>query len=252
MYNRNYLIPDLSHRAVTSELMDDTTADEKLLFTTLSDFKYINRFITRSQNVLRKTIIADIMRRKARQVSLLDIAAGGCDIGLWFARYCRKHSITCSVYCLDNDPRAIRYARDACRSEPSIRLVEADAHDIAGLGITVDYAFTNHFIHHLSDNEIPAMFRTIRDCCRHGFVVHDLHRHEIWYLGFTILGSILWRNGFTLADGQTSIRRGFTRTELQKYITDANIDATITRSGLGHWLITNIPYCSDLRPIPVH
>jgi 2-polyprenyl-3-methyl-5-hydroxy-6-metoxy-1,4-benzoquinol methylase len=240
MFTHDYWIPDLSHRAESVELMDDTTTDERPLFATLRDFIYINRFVARIQRVLRETIIADIKRRKAREVSLLDIAAGGCDAGLWFARYCRNCDIKCSVFCLDHDPRALRYARDACRHEPSISFIESDARSIASLNLMVDYSFTNHFLHHLPDQDIPGMLRAIRDCCRYGFVVNDLHRHVVWHLGFTLLGSILWRNGFTLADGRMSIRRGFKRAELESYIIRAGIDATVARSGLGHWRITNI------------
>ncbi|MBN1575959.1 MAG: methyltransferase domain-containing protein [Chitinispirillaceae bacterium] len=240
VFTRDYWMPDLSFRTVSAELMDDTAADENLLVTTLCDFKYINRFISQIRRVLHATVIADMQRRNAHEVSFLDIAAGGCDIGLWFARYCRSRGITCSVYCLDNDPRALKYAREACRDEPSISFIETDARDIGGLGLSVDYAFTNHFLHHLSDEYIPGILRAIGNCSRHGFVVHDLERAYWSYVCFTLLAGILYRGGFTFTDGRISIRRGFTLAELRRYVTSAGIDATITRSGLGHWRITNI------------
>lgn len=240
VFTRDYWLPDLSQRAISTELMDDTTADENLLVATLRDFKYINRFISHIRRVLYTTVIADMQRRNARNVSFLDIAAGGCDVGLWFARYCRSRGVACSVHCLDNDPRALKYARKACRDEPSISFIESDARDIGGLGLSVDYAFTNHFFHHLSDDDIPGMLRTISSCSRHGFVVHDLERAYWSHICFTILAGILYRDGFTFTDGRISIRRGFTRDELRRYVTSAGIDSTITRSGLGHWRITNI------------
>jgi 2-polyprenyl-3-methyl-5-hydroxy-6-metoxy-1,4-benzoquinol methylase len=240
VFTREYWMPDLSSRAVSAELMDDTAADERLLFVTLRDFQFVNWFLSRIRQVLHATVIADIRRRKAREVSILDIAAGGCDIGRWFARYCRDRGIACTVYCLDNDPRAIRFAREACRNEPSISLIESDARDIGGLGLSVDYAFTNHFLHHLSDEDIPGMLRAINNCSRHGFVVHDLDRAYWSYICFTILAGILCRDGFTFTDGRMSIRRGFKPAELRRYVSLAGIDATITRSGLGYWRITNI------------
>ena len=68
-------IPDLSCRAVSAELMDDLAADEGLLFATLRDFKNINACITQVRHLIRTTIIADMQRRNAREVSFLDIAA---------------------------------------------------------------------------------------------------------------------------------------------------------------------------------
>ncbi len=240
LFTRDYWMPDLSSRTVSAELMDDKAADESLLFATLRDFKFINWFIARIRGVLHATVIADMQRRKAREVSFLDIAAGGCDIGLWFARYCRNRGIACTVYCCDNDPRALKYARKACRNEPSIRFIESDARDIGGLALSVDYVFTNHFLHHLSDDDIPGILRSMSNCGRHGFVVHDLERSYWSYVGFTLLAGILYRGGFTFTDGRISIRRGFKLAELRRYVARAGIDATITRSGLGHWLITNI------------
>lgn len=220
--------------------MDDTGVDENLLFATLHDFKYINRFLSRTRQVLYKTVIADMLRRKTRKVSFLDIAAGGCDLDLWFARYCRNHGIACTVYCLDNDFRALKFAREACRHEPSISFIESDAREIDGLGLSVDYVFSNHFFHHLSDDDIPDMLRTISNCGRYGFVVHDLERAYWSYVCFTVLAALLYRNGFTFTDGRTSIRRGFTLAELRKHVCRAGIDAEIARSDLGHWLITNL------------
>ncbi|MGB7566767.1 MAG: methyltransferase domain-containing protein [Chitinivibrionales bacterium] len=239
-FNLNHFIPDLSHRAESLELMDDAAADESMLFTTLRDFKYINRFLSQIRRVLRKTVFADIRRRRAREVSFLDVAAGGCDTAVWFTRQCRRLGIKCSVYCLDKDPRALRYAKVACQGEQSIRFLLADARDISRLNLSVDYAFTNHFIHHLSDNDIPPMLRAIHGCCKHGFVVHDLERLVAWYFGYSFIGGMFWREGFTRQDGCLSIRRGFRRAELEGYIERAGIDGIISRSGLGHWLITNI------------
>ena len=237
---RDFWKPDISCRAVSSELMDDQTVDERALFVTLNDFKYINRYISKVQQTLRETVIADMRMNKMRTVSFLDVASGGSDTALWFSRYCKSHGIGCTVYCLDNDPRALRYSRYVCRNDPSINFIESDARDLAQLGIRVDYAFSNHFFHHLEDQDIPDMLRAIRDCCRHGFVVNDLERASRWFIGFTILGGLFWRHGFTLADGRMSIRRGFDGAELQQYVIEAGIDATITRGGVGHWRITNI------------
>lgn len=239
----DYLMPDLSQRAIVSEIMDNETCDEEMLFSTLYNFTRINRFIARTRAVLRTTVMQDIRRRNAHEVSLLDIAAGGCDTAMWFARHCRRLGIACSIYCLDSDPRILRYARQACISEPSIKFIQADAREIGHLNITVDYAFTNHFLHHLPCAEIPAVLRAISGCCRHGFVIQDLDRHFFWYLGFVFMGSIFWRKGFTLADGLMSIRRGFRREDLKAYLDEAGIAAPISRRGLGHWCITDIPRC---------
>lgn len=238
--NRYHVIPDLSRRAVSLELMDNRATDESELFATLKEFNCINRFLSRVPRVLNSTVFADMRIRKVHEVSFLDVGAGGGDAAVWFARRCRRSGIRCTIYCLDIDPRVLRFARNACRGEQSIRFIQADARDIGRLNLKVDYAFSNHFFHHLSDNDIPEVLRAVRETCRYGFAVHDLDRFLAWYIGFSFMSRMFWREGFIRDDGRMSIRRGFRRAELEGYVSAAGIDGAISRSGLGHWLITNL------------
>ena len=188
-FNLNHFIPDLSQRALTLELMDDASADESMLHATLRDFKYINRFLSQIRRVLRKTVFADIRRRRAREVSFLDIAAGGCDTAVWFTRQCRRLGVKCSVYCLDKTARAA--VREGGMSRRTIDTLPAGRRPRYKRSEPFGrFALTDHFLHHLPDNDIPAMLRAIHGCCKHGFVVHDLEFHFAWYFGFTFH----WRN----------------------------------------------------------
>lgn len=233
--------PDLSRRSARPELMDDPERDEATLCSTLDSFRGVNRFISRTRRLLKRTIIHDLTRRKAASVSLLDIGAGGCDEGRWFVKECQKLGVDCTVYCLDADPRAVRYARDACRSEPSITIIEANALNLADLNLSVDYIFSNHFLHHLDNAAIPVVLRLIGEHARRGFVLQDLHRHPVWYVGFIVIAALLWRRGWTFSDGLSSIARGFTRAELAGFCGKTGVDCRVARSAPGHWCLTNLP-----------
>ena len=233
--------PDLSHRSHLPELMDDPGRDPKQLFETLDSFKAINRFISQTRSLLRRTVIRDMLRRRVDSARLLDLGSGGCDEARWFVGECRKHGIKGTVICLDADPRAVRYARNACRNESAIEVVEADALRLAELNLSVDYIFSNHFFHHLDNTVIPGMLRQIQSCAQRGFILQDLHRHPLWYFAFSLIGTLAWRRGWTFVDGLSSISRGFTREELVDLCRKAEVECRVLRSAPGHWCLTNLP-----------
>jgi SAM-dependent methyltransferase len=221
--------------------MDDRNLDERALVETLDSFKPINRLISRTRHLLRRTVVRDMLQRKATAARLLDLGSGGCDEARWFVKECRKYGIEGTVVCLDADPRAVRYARHACRDESSIEIVEADALRLRELNLSVDYIFSNHFLHHLDSAVIPDMLRQIQSSAPRGFALQDLHRHPVWYFGFGLIGALAWRRGWTFADGLSSISRGFARTELVDLCRKAGVECRVMRSAPGHWCLTNIP-----------
>ena len=237
---RAFGLPDFSKRSVRSELMDDPALDENALYETLRSFEAVNRIISRTHALIRKTIFRDIERRKVTAVTLLDIGAGGCEVGRWFARECRDRGIACRVYCLDADPRAVKFGRETCKDYPNVTVMEFDALKLADLTFPVDYIFSNHFLHHLDSSGVRSVMELVGTCAKRGFVMQDLHRHVLWYLGFSAVAGVLWRRGWTFADGQVSIKRGFTRGELLQLCAQAGVRCSVKPSAPGHFCLTNL------------
>lgn len=235
-FNLEYWFPDLSQRSKIPELMDYPDSCNEKLCKTLGDFKIINILFSRTRNLLSR-ILKHCIDNKLTSITILDIGSGGGDNALWLAKQCRRLQIKATIICLDHDPRVVRYAQWKCRNDSSIRVIEANAFDIDKLTESIDYIFTNHFLHHLKSEDIPSILQLITTRANRGFVIGDLIRSNFWFLAFTLAGAFTFRNSLTFYDGRLSICKGFTKGELQDYLQEARIagQLTIKKSLFGHW-----------------
>ncbi|MFW5828478.1 MAG: methyltransferase domain-containing protein [Alkalispirochaeta sp.] len=207
-------------RSGESELMDAPDADETLLIATVRQFRTINRLVSRSRTLIRRFILRDAQRRGLSRITVLDVGAGGCDIGMWITATAGRYGIEARVICLDQDPRIIAYARECTAEDPQVEVVEGSAAELDHFG-SVDYIFANHFLHHLPDAAIVELLPRLARVARYGYVLNDLRRSRLSYVGYSLLAGLFFRGSFAYYDGRLSIRRGFTKDELQRLVGDA-------------------------------
>jgi SAM-dependent methyltransferase len=212
--NEMTLWPDLSVRYDGPELMDDPTCNAAMLFRTLAQFRWVNMAVSRYRFFLKRWIVADMMRDTKRVYHLVDVGAGGCDIVVWLLRHCAGKGLKLKVTALDGDIRIVNWARERYVDVPNLEIVHGQAFDVAQCD-DVDYVFSNHVFHHLSDDVIVHLLNVIGTVARRRFLVCDLRRSRFSYVSFTLLAWLLLHNSFSFIDGQISIRKGFAPSELE-------------------------------------
>jgi SAM-dependent methyltransferase len=82
-----------------------------------------------------------------------------------------------------------------------------------------DLAFSMHVGHHLSEGDLIALIRNVGRSCRR-FVLLDLVRHPLPLALFRMVVAP-WVSRIASADGQVSIRRSYTPTELRRITAEA-------------------------------
>ena len=81
-------------------------------------------------------------------------------------------------------------------------------------GCSFDLVVSNHVLHHLAEDELPAFLGESAGLC-HGRVIHnDLRRSPAAYALF-FAGSWPFTGSYIRQDGLTSIRRSYTAAELR-------------------------------------
>lgn len=211
--------PDMRLRNTTDkERMERTDADLDQLHRTIRQFHWINFLFSASRSLMRKHFFPRMDQVPARSYTLLDVGAGGCDNAVWAAREARNRGLKLNITALDNDPRILPIAYRAARDYPEIRIFEGNALDFSELG-SFDFIFSNHFLHHLDWGEIKIFLQQVLARTRIAFVMNDLKRSRLAYLGCTVLLGIGTRRSFACRDGQLSIRRGFLPRELRDFTT---------------------------------
>jgi 2-polyprenyl-3-methyl-5-hydroxy-6-metoxy-1,4-benzoquinol methylase len=215
----DFFFPDMRHRNTTDkEKMDRADADVDQLLRTIRQFQWINVLFSASRRLLREHFFPVMEQDPKRVYTLLDVGAGGCDIATWVAREARSRGLKLDITALDNDPRILPIACRSARDWPEIRILEGNALDFSELG-SFDFIFSNHFLHPLDWDEIRIFLRQVLARTRLGFVMNDLMRSRMAYLGCTVLLGLSARRSFAFHDGRLSIRRGFLPGELRDFAT---------------------------------
>ncbi|MBN2352269.1 MAG: methyltransferase domain-containing protein [Spirochaetales bacterium] len=214
-------------RSRERELMDSFSSDPDRLKRTLDQFYVVNLLLTRARGLLERWFISDMARDKSLAYTLLDLGSGGGDLAVWLTRRARKLGVKLHIVCLDHDPRVTAYARERCRAFPEIEVVQGRALYLSSLP-SFDYVFANHFLHHLADEEIVGVIETIGARTRRRFLVSDLKRSRPAYFAYSVFAAIFLRNSFSFEDGRLSIRKGFTKAELEEIVALSRLRDRVT------------------------
>jgi len=208
----------LAERAVGArELMDDPACDPVALERTYARFALVNAVVSGQRALYRRWVRPRL--RPGGVTRVLDIGTGGADLPRRLVRWARRDGAALEVVAIDPDPRAADYARR--HASPGVTVRQTDSGALAATGETFDVAVSNHVLHHLDAAERAALLadseRLVR---RGGAAVHaDIERSAGAYLAFAAgtwpFQATLLRRTFIRDDGLTSIRRSFTRRELE-------------------------------------
>lgn len=213
------MLPDLAIRSSMAELMDDPDCSALLLLRTVRQFASINRLVSRYRTILKRWVLADMLKAPGKTYHLLDMGAGGCDIDVWLIRTARQLGLDLRITACDLDPRIIDYAQTTFGYVEGLTIRQTDL--LANrCNEPVDFVFANHFLHHLSNDAIIQLLRNWQPQVSHRMVFSDLARDRFAYLGFSVL-SLFYRNSFARCDGLISIRRGFKAGELETLASEA-------------------------------
>jgi len=214
----DYFFPDMRMRNISDkEKLELAHVDMNRFQRTIRQFRLINNLFSGSSRLLRKHFFTIMEQDPDRIYTLLDVGAGGCDIAIRTARKARQLGLKLNITALDNDRRIIPLANHAIRDYPEIHLIEGNALELNRLG-PFDFVFSNHLLHHLDWNDIKIFLDSILDRTRIAFVMNDLKRSKMAYLGFTIFSWLFTTRSYHFHDGRLSIRRGFLPVEGNSFI----------------------------------
>lgn len=236
-----FVLPFLSRRCTDLELMDRPDLSREKLVNTLRQFSIVNQLFSCHHRLLKRYIIADMLKERRRSRRLLDVGAGGCDIDRWLIKTCRARGLQLDITCIDHDPRVVEYARSRTGDVPGIQVRCAEAMEIDKLNERYDYVLANHLLHHLGSRDVETILTKISTVCDRVFLVNDLLRCYRSYLAYTVIAGVLFRRSFAFTDGRISIRKGFTRGELLEMIGKMELEGrTIVSTAFpGHIYIVN-------------
>ena len=207
----------MKSRSVETELMDLESCDPALLRKTIRQFALINRLFSASRGLAVRYLFPAMERNRRPAYTLLDLGAGGCDIDVAMVKEARKRGVSLAVTAADRDDRALSVAAETIRNYPEITAIKADVSDLASLG-QFDFIFCNHFLHHLSFDDIGRLLERIERQANVAYLLNDLRRSAWALAGYSVFSSLFLTPSLAFHDGRLSIRRGFLESELNELV----------------------------------
>ena len=218
------------------ELLDGPLDDEAALVGNLRDLARINR-LTGGTNLSRRAI-AVLDGRSAKVHSILDVGTGAADIPMRLLADARRHGTDLAVTATDSRGEvlaAARIARPAITRTAGLELAVADGRALPWPDAAFDVAHASLVIHHLEPDGAVAFLRELRRVARLGIVVNDLVRGWSFWVGGWLLAQAIARSDYTRHDGPLSVRRAYTRTELEALVAVAGLTPIARLAGFaGH------------------
>jgi SAM-dependent methyltransferase len=157
-------------------------------------------------------------------LTLLDIGSGLGDVPRAAAAWAARRGVRLTPVGLERHPVAARLAAAAglptlvgCAGAPPVSEKSVDIVSVCMVA------------HHFEPESVVELFRTCDRLARRAVVVADLRRAALAVAAFRCGAWLLRFDRVTTADGVTSIRRGFTRSELGRLLARADVAAMVAR-----------------------
>ena len=148
---------------------------------------------------------------------ILDVGFGSGDMLARIARWGERRGVALDLAGVDLNTKSASVA-DA-QLNGRARLITGDYWDLAGQGW--DIILSSLVTHHMSAAERSAFLRFMEDEAARGWLVNDLHRQRLPFMGFPLLATLALVDPIVRRDGQLSVGRSFRRAEWQAMLADA-------------------------------
>jgi hypothetical protein len=217
-------VAELSITSIGAELLDDPAADPGAVAESLRNIARANRWFGGAMAVrygLRRTLGAV---PPGTTLTLADLGTGLGDLPRVAVRWAAARAIRIQPVGIELNPIAAGLASTsgvptavACAGAPPF----ADK--------SVDVVLVSQVAHHLTSRSIVDLLRTCDRLARRAVIVADLRRNRLARSAFWCGAQLLGFDDVTVADGMTSIRRGFSRRELLDLLARAGVAGRVDR-----------------------
>ena len=222
--------------ATTAELMDGPLDDPVALAANLRDLRRINRLLGGTE--LSRRALTVLAGHDRNPITMLDVGTGAADIPASLIAELGRRGGRLEVTAIDSRPEMLSTAvvtRPDLAKLPGLRLRVGDGRSLPDGDRSFDIVHTSLVIHHLEPEEAIAFLREMGRVAGRGVIVNDLVRSRLNWLGAWLIGHLLTRSRFTRNDAPLSVRRAYTRAELEALLAAAGQRPVATiRGRFGH------------------
>jgi len=239
---------------IGTELLDDPRADPATVAAHLGDIARLNDWFGGRRAVV--DALDPFFRRASGQGkgergrgkgptrwTLLDVGTGAGDIPRAVAAAARRHGITLTLVGLERIPAAAALARTRAGLHP----VVGDGSALPFAPGSVDVVIASQVLHHLPREAAVRWIAAFDRLARRAVVLADLRRSRPAIAALWLVNPALGIGRVTQRDGVMSLRRGYTRVELEAMLAEAGVNARARYRWCSRVVAAWTPESSDAR-----
>jgi len=201
------------------EFMDREDCDLEKLNNTYRQFSTINSLLSGWRRIYNQLIKPELTSPD-RIYTFLDIGFGGGDIPLKIARWANNDGFKVEVLGIELDDRALEFVK-MISTPTNVQFRKIHLIELINQGEQFDFVLSNHLLHHLNNKKISVLLQQSESLARIKVVFSDIHRSDLGYGLYSLFTRPFFRKSFITPDGLMSIRRSFTKKELEKITPEA-------------------------------
>ena len=211
---------DLRHRSNAKELMDRDDISFEAMAQTLKELNIVNSRLG-GHAITISGVEQLLMQDEA--VRICEIGCGGGDNLFAIYKYCQRHGIEANFTGIDINPECIAFAQQQYPQIPCEWICSDYA--VASFGKKQpDIIFSSLFCHHFTNDQLVSMLQWLRDNCRKGFFINDLHRHWLAYYLIKYITKFFSRSYLVKHDACISVARSFIKKDWKDLFRQAGIN----------------------------
>ena len=225
----------------TPELLDGPLDDRVAVADNLRDLRRINRLlggIDLSWRAFAALVAERGPNGEAAPITLLDVGTGGADVPAALIARARHQGRRLDVTAIDSRAEVLAAAITSSpelAALPGLRLAVGDGRSLDEPDRAYDVVHASLVIHHLEPDDAIAFLREMRRVADRGVIVNDLVRSRLNWLGAWLISHLWTRSRYTRNDAPLSVRRAYTRPELEGLLAAADLRSVATiRGKFGH------------------
>lgn len=213
----------LATRARVSEQMDEPGLDPDVYDAVLHDLSRVNRW-----TMAARPTLAFLKRAvgSSRRFTLLDVGFGHGDMLRRIARWANRRGLSAELVGVDLNPKSEAAARSA--TDPAMA-IDYRTGDYCDQGGPFDVIVSSLVAHHMTDEELHEFIRFMEANAARGWLINDLHRHRLPYVGYRYLARLLRTHRIVREDGTVSIARAFRPAEWREILKAAGVPQDAAR-----------------------
>lgn len=214
---------NLNNRATTIEIMDDLDCKGEVVDQTLQELDFINNWLGGNTVTLHGLNLLLKPFPIAEEITIADVGCGSGEILRLIAKQSKKSGKKVTLIGIDANPNIIDFAQRHSAEFDNIRFEAINIFSEEFKKRKFDIVLSTLFLHHFTEDELIAIFNSLKNQAKRGLVINDIHRHPFAYYSIKWLTQLFSKSAMVKFDAPVSVLRAFKRDDLKRVLHQAGI-----------------------------